>query len=133
MSKVAFATLRFSQCSPNAGMRPQEALALQWRHVRERTLLVEHALSDGQLKSLKNRRQPRTVDLLDPLGDDLAAWRQLSGRPGPAQPLFPSRAGGFWRETDWRNWRKRVYAPVAEEVGLAVLAPTTSAMRSPPC
>jgi integrase len=31
-----------------AGLRPQEALALQWRHVRERTLLVEHALSDGQ-------------------------------------------------------------------------------------
>lgn len=61
--------------------------------------------------------------LLDPLGDDLAAWRQLSGRPGPAQPLFPSRAGGFWRETDWRNWRKRVYAPVAEEVGLAGARP----------
>jgi integrase len=106
-----------------AGLRPQEALALQWRHVRERTLLIEHALSDGHLKSLKNRRQPRTADLLEPLGDDLAAWRQLCGRPGPAQPLFPSRAGGFWRETDWRNWRKRVYAPVAEEVGLAGARP----------
>lgn len=41
-----------------AGMRPQEALALEWRHARERTLLVERALSDGQLKALKNRRQP---------------------------------------------------------------------------
>src|SRR5215217_2864641 len=48
-----------------AGLRPQEALALEWRHVRERTLLVERALSDGQLKALKNRRQPadgRTTD-----------------------------------------------------------------------
>ena len=50
-----------------AGLRPQEALALEWRHVRERTLLVERALSDGQLKALKNRRQPRTVALLAPL------------------------------------------------------------------
>ncbi len=33
-----------------AGLRPQETLALEWRHVRERTLLVERALSDGQLK-----------------------------------------------------------------------------------
>jgi len=40
-----------------AGLRPQEALALEWRHVRERTLLVERALSDGELKVLKNRRQ----------------------------------------------------------------------------
>src|SRR4051794_23830565 len=62
-----------------AGLRPQEALALQWRHVRERTLLVEHAISDGQLKSLKNRRQPRTVDLLEALHDDLAVWREQSG------------------------------------------------------
>ena len=59
-----------------AGLRPQEALALEWRHVRERTLLVERAVSDGQLKVLKNRRQPRTVSLLAPLREDLAAWRQ---------------------------------------------------------
>ena len=27
-----------------AGLRPEEALALQWRHVRERTLLIEQAI-----------------------------------------------------------------------------------------
>src|SRR3954453_12692378 len=106
-----------------AGLRPQETLALQWRHVRERTLLVEHALTDGQLKSLKNRRQPRTVELLEPLRDDLAGWRQRCGAPGPAQPLFASHAGGFWRETDWRNWRKRIYAPTAGQVGLTGARP----------
>ena len=61
-----------------AGLRPQEALALEWRHVRERTLLVERAVSDGQLKVLKNRRQPRTVSLLAPLREDLATWRRAS-------------------------------------------------------
>src|SRR5690349_1156176 len=84
-----------------AGLRPQEALALEWRHVRERTLLVERAVSDGQLKVLKNRRQPRTVPLLIPLKEDLAEWRRASGSPPPASPVFPSSSGGFWRATDW--------------------------------
>ncbi len=101
-----------------AGLRPQEALALEWRHARERTLLVERALSDGQLKALKNRRQPRTVELLAPLREDLAAWRHASGSPGPSAPIFPSQAGVFWRATDWRNWRKRAYKPVADAVGV---------------
>ena len=77
-----------------AGLRPQEALALEWRHVRDRTLLVERALSDGELKVLKNRRQPRTVTLLEPLREDLAAWRAVAPTDGP---VFPSRSGGDWR------------------------------------
>jgi hypothetical protein len=101
-----------------AGLRPQEALALEWRHVRGRTLLVERALSDGQLKALKNRRQPRTVALLTPLRDDLAVWRRASLPPASSSPLFPSGSGGFWRASDWRNWRKRIYRPVAEQVGI---------------
>ena len=101
-----------------AGLRPQEALALEWRHVRERTLLVERALSDGQLKALKNRRQPRTVELLAPLRDDLAAWRQAQSSLPTTAPVFPAQSGSFWRATDWRNWRKRIYRPAAEAVGL---------------
>jgi integrase len=86
-----------------AGLRPQEALALEWRHVRERTLLVERALSDGQLKALKNRRQPRTVELLAPSRDDLATWRAAQGAPPATAPVFPSHSGAFWRASDWRN------------------------------
>src|SRR3954454_18968120 len=97
--------------------RPQEALALEWRHVRERTLLVERALSDGQLKALKNRRQPRTVSLLAPLVEDLTVWREATV-PLPTAPVFCSAAGAFWRATDWRNWRTRVYKPVAAEAGI---------------
>src|SRR5829696_8016498 len=41
-----------------AGLRPQEALALQWRHVRERTLLVEQAATDGRLKGQPDRPEP---------------------------------------------------------------------------
>ncbi len=31
--------------------------------------------------------------------------------------------GGFWRETDWRNWRRRVFRPAAESAGLAGARP----------
>jgi integrase len=101
-----------------AGLRPQEALALEWRHVREHTLLIERALSDGQLKALKNRRQPRTVELLAPLRDDLQAWRAVARPPTPGAPLFEANAGGFWHEADWRNWRRRIYKPAAERAGI---------------
>jgi integrase len=100
-----------------AGLRPQEALALEWRHVRERTLLVERALSDGELKVLKNRRQPRAVKMLSPLRDDIATWRDAAS-PSPNDPVFAAATGGFWRASDWRNWRKRIYKPVAEAVGI---------------
>ena len=80
-----------------AGLRPQEALALEWRHVRERTLLVERALSDGQLKALKNRRQPRTVELLAPLRADLADWRARTPVTGPGLPRGVGRHAGEQR------------------------------------
>ena len=112
---AAYATPRSYRCSPYAGLRPQEALALEWRHVRDRTLLVERALSDGELKLLKSRRQPRTVKLLAPLREDLADWRAAATVRGP---VFASSSGGFWRASDWRTWRKRIYRPVAEAVGI---------------
>jgi integrase len=90
--------------------------------VRERTLLIERALSDGQLKALKNWRQPRTVDLLAPLSADLDAWRSATSSR-PTAPVFPAASGGFWRATDWRNWRKRTYKPTAETVGLSGARP----------
>jgi integrase len=101
-----------------AGLRPQEALALQWRHVRRRTLLVEQALVDGQLKGQKTNRPPRTVELLSELARDLAEWSLAGGRPGPDAYVFPASGGGPWQDHDWRNWRKRVYIPAAQAAGL---------------
>jgi integrase len=49
-----------------AGLRPQEALALQWGDVRERTLLIQRAVSLGEEKYTKTRAH-RTVRLLAPL------------------------------------------------------------------
>ena len=57
-------------------------------------LLVERALSDGQRKALKNRRRPRTVELLAPLRDDLSAWRSatISALTAPVFPSGPAAA-----------------------------------------
>ena len=100
-----------------AGLRPGEALGLEWRHVRERTLVVEQAVSDGRVKGLKNRRRPRAVRLLAPLRDDLELLRAGDG------PVIARSDGGFWRETDWRNWRRRVFRPAAERAGLTAARP----------
>jgi integrase len=99
------------------GLRPGEALALEWRHVRERTILVEQAVALGEVKITKTG-QTRTVRLLPPLASDLIEWRLASGRPGPKALVFPGRAGVAWSDTSYRNWRRRVFAPAAEAAGL---------------
>ena len=55
--------------------------------------------------------------LVAPLRDDLVVWRQSSAA-ALSSPVFPAASGAFWRASDWRNWRKRVYKPLAESVGI---------------
>jgi len=92
-----------------AGLRPGEALALGWEHVKDRLLLVERALEDRAFKPTKNRKI-RTVDLVIPLRADLAEWRLASGRPTPDALVFPTRSGTAWADHDYNNWRRRVRA-----------------------
>lgn len=83
------------------GIRPQEALALHWYAVRDRTLLVELANADGELDRLKNRKRSRTVGLVKPLAEDLQAWRRDCGTPADGELLFPHETyGGLWLYRD---------------------------------
>lgn len=61
-----------------AGLRPGEALALAWRNVRERTILVDRAIALRREKGTKTNAA-RTVRLLALLAKDLAGWRCASG------------------------------------------------------
>jgi integrase len=99
------------------GLRPQEALALTWGHVRDRTLLIERAVSLGEAKDTKTRAH-RTVRLLAPLREDLLAWRLQSGRPADGVLVFPGHDGGLWSETAWKNWRRRAFDRACQAVGL---------------
>lgn len=101
-----------------AGLRPGEALALRWGDVRERTLVIERAIALGEEKTTKTGRA-RSVRLLAPLASDLAEWRLASGRPDEGALVFPARSGGPWSDFAWRNWRRRIFTPVAAATGLA--------------
>jgi integrase len=103
-----------------AGLRPSEALALRWRDIQTRTLLVERALTaEGAVKRTKTG-QVRSVRLIAPLREDLLAWRREAG---DAVLVFPNSRGAAWNEDDGRNWRHRVFAPTAEAVGLTRVRP----------
>jgi integrase len=100
-----------------AGLRPGEALALTWGHLGERTVLVEQAVALGQLKATKTGRT-RTVRLLAPLAGDLREWQIKLGRPGDDALIFPGRSGEVWGDDAWRYWRRGVFAPAVNAVGL---------------
>jgi integrase len=105
-----------------AGLRPGEALALTWAHIRERTILVDAAVSIGIVSETKTRRR-RTVRLLGPLAHDLAEWKLRVGSPEPKALVFPARDGGPWSRTAYQNWRRRAYTPAAEAAGLESTRP----------
>jgi integrase len=106
-----------------AGLRPQEALALRWRGIRERTLLVEEAVAYGELKGQKTGRPPRTIRLLAALRQDLGEWRLAAGVPEDDVFLLPGRDDRPWQLHDWQNWRKRVFKPAVDAVGLVGVVP----------
>lgn len=101
-----------------AGLRPGEALGLERRHIRERTILVEQAASDGRLKVQTTGRIYRTVDLLDPLAADLAAWVEHARITEPDAIVFARPDGRPWQTADWNNWRNRRFFPAAKAAGL---------------
>jgi integrase len=104
-----------------AGLRPGEAMALAWPKVRERTLLVDQAASDGRLKRTKNK-ETRAVRLPAPLAVDLAEWRIANGRPDDGF-VFPNASGTAWRRHDWKNWTNRVFLPTARATGVRITRP----------
>jgi integrase len=101
-----------------AGLRPQEARALQWGDVGLRMLKIERAAAGTSVKSTKTGKL-RTVGLVPPLANDLRAWRQVSGSPDDTALVFATNGGTLWTDDDWRNWRKRVYGPAVSAIGLA--------------
>jgi integrase len=97
-----------------AGLRPQEARALRWGDVAERTIRIERAAAGATIKATKTE-ELRTVRLLMPLAKDLASLRAT---PGDDDLVFPSPNGLLMSDGDWRNWRKRVFRPVAAALGV---------------
>jgi integrase len=114
-----------------AGLRPGECLALRWSDVGRKTISVSRGLSLGEEKDTKNHLN-RIVRLLDPVREDLDAWREFSSGDGDAL-IFPRRDGWPWKDEDYRNWRSRVFyearAACAKEAAFTKL-PTPYNLRT---
>ena len=100
-----------------AGLRPQEARALRWGDIGVRTIRVERAAASLSVKATKTGKM-RTVRLLAPLAEDVTAWRAVQGHPADETYVFPTPRGCLMSDTDYRNWRSRVYEPAARGVGI---------------
>lgn len=90
-----------------AGLRPAEALALTWGNVHDQVLDVRHDTDGiGGIRDTKTGKH-REVDLLAPLRDDLAEWREASGGPADRRLVFPSEhTGGPFTMHHQSAWRK---------------------------
>jgi len=108
-----------------AGLRPEEALALEWRHLHESTILIEQKCVDGKiLPGQKTTRPPRSIPLLSMLRADLREYQLASGR---SQGLIFLAAGGTaWRPSDWNDWRSRAWQPACAAIGLATIIHTAT-------
>jgi integrase len=107
-----------------AGLRPEEALALEYRHVRGSTILIEQKWVDGEIVSgQKTTRPPRFPPLLDVLRADIHDYELACGRSDGL--IFARPDDAPWHDADWRNWRSRVWQPACEAVGLATISNTT--------
>jgi integrase len=105
-----------------AGLRPEEALALRWEDIGEQTINVQRAVVLGRAKPTKTRRA-RHVDLLPALHADLHAVRDLTD--AKPRDLLWSYKRGLWADHHYRNWRSRVYKPLALQAGLIDTRPYT--------
>ena len=106
-----------------AGTRPEDALALEVRHVGRATLLIEQKSVDGVIvagQKVDRRRVPST-------------WSRRCGRTSrstcsplvaarPRRCCSRDRMDGHGAAPTTANWRRRVFYPAAAEVGLGTLA-----------
>ncbi len=83
-----------------SGPRPEEVVCrLTWADIGDQAIRYVDT----------KRHRTRHTPLLKPLQEDLNEWFLASGRPQGKRPVFPAHDGGFWKQDDWRNWRRRTW------------------------
>lgn len=91
-----------------AGLRPEEALALTWEHVRDGALRIVQANRRGEIDRTKTGER-RTVPLIATLASDLDEWRTSAS----GALVFPDDDGAPWDHWTYANWRRRSFKPHA--------------------
>lgn len=108
-----------------AGLRPAEALGLDWDHIRKNTILVERSASFGEITRTKTGKT-RSVKLLPALRHDLNEWRMRSETMGTGL-VFPSstKATGPWEREAYKSWERKAFKRAAEAAGRPDVSPYT--------
>ena len=106
-----------------SGMRPGEALALDWEHIRTNTILVERAAAYGALKETKTSKI-RSVKLLPALRHDLNEWRLRSDDVSGL--IFPGTSEGLpWGREMYKSWERKSFKVAATAAGRSDATPYT--------
>jgi integrase len=95
-----------------AGLRPGEALALEWEDIGLQTISVRASVSFGSTGPTKTGNG-RVVRPYGPALGDARGWKLASGKRDGL--VFPRRDGKPWKDTDYRNWRNRSWAEAAPD------------------
>jgi integrase len=95
-----------------AGLRPGEALALTWDSVRDHLLIIDRNWTYGELKHTKTTHR-RTVEIIQPLADDLAALRPARAETGAL--VIATSSGEF---LNLHNWRARTWKTATAAAGV---------------
>jgi integrase len=93
-----------------SGPRPEEVVCrLKWNDIGDHAIRYVD-IGDHAIRCVDTtRHRTRHTPLLKPLQEDLKEWFLASGRPTGNCPVFPAHDGGFWKQDDWRNWRRRTW------------------------
>ena len=96
-----------------AGLRPGEALALQWDDIQHGHIRVRRSVQrDGTISRPKSRAGYRTVPMISALEEEVESLREPSGY------VFPAARSAA--PMDWHNWTARYFRPAAEAAGLSI-------------
>ena len=96
-----------------AGLRPGEVCGLTWGQIGTDAIVVDRSAQLGKIVTTKTGKT-RTVALIAPLADELAAFRR--GRHDDALVVPDAQHGS--RIRNWHNWSQRQFKPAARAAGV---------------
>jgi integrase len=96
----------------HTGCRPEEAIALKWKHVeKNRIYICEAVATDVRIRKTTKTDTPRYFPINEELRAVFDAVRPEN--PDPNALVFPARRG---KEIDTHNFLNRVWRPVVEKL-----------------
>lgn len=107
--------LAFRLCTAE-GMRPGEAMALQWGDIREDGIHIERRLYRGVIDTPKTRRSQRLIPPTAGTKALLAEYREMARDTSPAAWVFASETGTT--PVSYSNLFRRHIQPALKTIGL---------------